>query len=144
MTPTETLSLSSEALTDALSGRLNRGIEGVTDLMERGLVEDNILLLGDTARAVVDGKPLYGDCLEVGIERRYVTPLVASVFKQFMGAEDPYHSFTFNIGKVPVKVKVIQRVYGFFKNKSAVNYDYRWFLVPNPFEKYWKARHIVQ
>lgn len=144
MTPTEKLSLSSEELTDALSGRLNRGIEGVQDLMERGLVEDNIMLLGDTARAVVDRKPLYGDCLEVGIERRYINPLVASVFKQYMGAEDPYHSFTFYIGKVPVKVKVIEKVYGFFKNKQIVNYDYRYFQVPNPFEKYWKARFIIQ
>ena len=144
MIPTQTLSLSSEQLTDVLSGRLNRGIEGVTDLMERGLVEDNIMLLGDTARAVVDQVPLYGDHIEVGIERRYISSLVASVFKQYMGAEDPYHSFTFEIAGVPVKVKVIQRVYGFFKNKSAVNYDYRWFLVPNPFEKYWKARFIIK
>ncbi len=37
---------------------------------------------------------------------------------------------------VPVLVKIIKDVDGMFTNTNSVQYDYEYFQVPNPFDKY--------
>jgi hypothetical protein len=123
------------------------------DVMHRALLQSKYVLLGDTARAAKDDTFLTKVPLEVGIFKRYMTPEVVSLFTPealrdvavpitVQEINDKQILLTFR--GVPVKVTIIHRKYQMFENPDQVIYAYEDFQVANPFEKYWKARYIVQ
>jgi hypothetical protein len=122
--------------------QLDKALYDFEDLMERCLCP--FILLGKTARNIVDGKWLGGDKIEVGVERKYLTREALSTLKTFLKKKNLLKGFTYKAGEVPVKVKVINRKYKFFKNKQSKFYMGGMFLVANPFEPYWKSRNIVR
>lgn len=123
------------------------------DVMHRALLQSRYVLLGETGRAAKDDKPLEKAPLEVGIFKNDFTPEVRSLFTAAAlrdvavpiivnEIDDKHIDLTFR--GVPVKVKIIQRKYEFFKNLDQVIYAYEDFQVANPFESYFKARYIIQ
>src|SRR3990167_1725076 len=136
--------------------QLNAALRAVYDLWEYW----PYMLFGDTANGVKEGK-LYGDKIELGIQSKYLTKDVLSAIKthlqyeidrgrcEYSEVSDKWIKYTWKLNKsdlvsVPIECKVIHRNYQFFKNPDHVVYNYDEFRVPNPFEKYYKARFIVR
>src|SRR3990167_1145643 len=114
------------------------------------------MLMGDTAKGAKEGK-LYGDKIEIGIKKKYLTRDVMSALKTHLQyAVDRGYSEYMKIGEekirysvkqnkadllgIPVECRVIHRNYQFFKYPDTVVYKYDEFKTPNPLEKYYKAR----
>ena len=129
--------------------QLNLALREVYDLFEYY----PYLLLGDTGKGAIDGR-LYGDKITIGIEKRYLTKevrdaikthleyLVDRKYSDYMEISDDLIKYSYN--GVPIECKIIHRKYPWFKYPNAIGYNYDDFKVPNPFDKYYKARFIVQ
>jgi hypothetical protein len=143
-TTTTKATFSTEQLDTALLGAPHRGIEGCFEVFDRSAIGDKLILLKDTAYQVKNSLFLEGDHIDVGIEKRYLTPQAISTIKEFGHVEDPTEDFVLTIDSVPVNVKVITRHYPWFKDLNSLIYKYEIVYLPNPFENYWKARFIIQ
>src|SRR3990167_1221899 len=136
--------------------QLNVALRAIYDLWEYW----PFMLLGDTAKGAREGK-LYGDKIEIGIIGKYLTKDVLSALMthlqyetdrgrcEYFEISDKWIKYTYKPNKsdlvsVPVECKVIHRGYQFFKNPDHVVYNYDEFKLPNPFDKYFKARFIIQ
>lgn len=120
---------------------LNRALLDVDDIMGRALCP--YLVLNETADGVLK-EHLYGNEINIGVEKRYVTKEVRSVFKTYAKTEIGDHGFQYEFGGIPINVKFIKRKYNFFERPDTKFYLASEYRLPNPFDKYWKARHIVQ
>ena len=124
----------------------------------------------DTAKALRDKQPLYGNKITGAIHKRHVNATFKSVIKKYLDdwkrspatgdkmtvdATIPDYIFndkeiSFTYKGVPVEVKILDRRYNFFKNPDIVYYEYGGrqmaddFRVANPFAKYWPTRFIVK
>lgn len=100
------------------------------------------VLLGETAETIRGMKPLTDlKELEIGVLQRSLSKYSRSVLKMHFGEEwDGVHE----VEGIPIKIKLIRRNYGFFKHMDSVPYSGGSFKTANPFDKYFKARFIVQ
>ena len=124
---------------------LNKALLDIEDLMARAFVD--FFPLHETAECIKRQKPLTGDAVYVGATIKHMrTRFAAETISAFIGkgVEDVQHDFEYNVGEVPVRVKVITRNYGFYKYPDRTIYEYGDYLLPNPFETYWKARFLVR
>ena len=128
------------------SEQLDKALFAVDFLMSQMLCENEYLLLGDTGRCANEGKPLEGDKIEVGLEKRYFNPFAKSSFGYYVKnwLEEKPDVRTFELEGVPVELKLINRNYHFFRNPNAKNYQYDDYQLPNPFATYWKARFLIR
>lgn len=116
------------------------------DTLERAMLPG--VLLGDVAYQIkVEGKdglanPVHVTKLEWGFPKKNLTAEVKSLFKtwQFRETEQGYE---YEMNGVPVKVKVYGN-YAFLNNTDNVFYGADDFKIPNPFNKYWKARGLIK
>ena len=107
----------------------------------------------ETARGIKD-QNLTTDKITGAIHIRNLQAEVKSAIKtqldywQDRKISEPYTmnddviSWTYN--GVPVEIKILKRRYNFFENYDPVTYNYDDFKLANPFEKYWKARFLLQ
>ena len=117
----------------------------VEDVMER--MQASYMLLGDCARSAVDNlDQTVHQPVEVGVLKRNYTEFMQSMLPTFLPPDTVYtdKKITFSVKDTPVTIRIINRNYEFFKNPSNVYYKITQFPIPNPFDKYWKARQIVQ
>ena len=127
------------------SEQLNSALLELDDLFTRVGLVNIYLLIGQTGRAVKDGADLSGDRLEVSIPAKTVTPEVKSNLKIYApGLVETDKGFGFTVNGIPVDVRVIQRNYKFFQYPEPIIYKYEDYQLPNPFEGYWKSRHLVR
>ncbi len=118
------------------------------------------LLLGDTAKGAKEGK-LYAPKIEIGIKKNELVKPVLDGIKVYIENEmdrgrcdykeitDNWIKYTWKANKsdlvsVPMELKIIHRHYQFFKFPDKIVYNYDEFNIPNPFDKYYKARFIIQ
>lgn len=102
-------------------------------------------LLGDSARQAWDNVNLTGNEVTFGIKKAEFTDVVKSLMEALRpGVQINETGAEYFVGKVPVRVKIIHRKYEFLQNLDRKWYLYDEYLFPNPFEKYFKARYIVQ
>ena len=118
------------------------------------------LIMGYTAKGAKEGK-LYGNKIEIGIEKNeLVKPLLDGVRTHieveidrgrcdYKEISDDWIKYTWKLNKsdpvaVPVECRIIHRNYQFFKFPDHVVYNYDEFRIPNPINKYLKARYIIQ
>ena len=138
--------------------QLDKAIRAIYDLFEGRPWP--YMLLGDTAKGAKEGK-LYGDKIEIGILKKHLTPDLFSHIKTHIEYEvdrgrskyaeinDNLIKYTYkenrhNLVVVPIEFKIIYRNYQFFKHPDHVIYNYDEFSIPNPLEKYLKARYIIR
>jgi len=114
------------------------------NLMHRCVLQDSYLSLGDIGKAMVDNLPFEGNGLEFGIERRYLTREVMATLLMYVPGEITEKGFTYDFKGIPIKVRFIDNIYGFFKYPDKKIYGVEEFQVPNPFHKYWKARALIR
>ena len=136
--------------------QLNAAIRAVYDLWEYW----PYMLFGDTAKGAKEGK-LYGDKIEIGIKKNeLVKPVMDGVRTHieyemdkgrcdYKEISDDWIKYTWKLNKtdpisVPVECRIIHRNYQFFKFPDHVVYNYDEFRIPNPINKYLKARYIIQ
>ena len=125
--------------------QLNKAMLDVFDLMQRCLLDQNFIVLGQASKCVKENRGLDCNVLEFGIEKRYLTPEVLSTLKEWVkGGQFTDSGFTYIFEGVPVKFKFIARKYQFFKNLDSKIYSPEWYKIANPFNNYWKARYLIQ
>lgn len=148
---TTLIKISSPGQTQAILFKLEdmeKALIEVDELMHRLVLQNQYLLLGDTAKAAVDNGFLPTDSLETGLEERYFTKEVVSSIETFFAKQgvkvtDSGFSFISEQG-VPVKVKKIHNRYQFFKYPSTVIYLWEDYQVANPWQSYWEAKDAIQ
>lgn len=90
------------------------------------------------------------DYLEWGIRAKQFTPEVKSLFKTWGFVEESYgYSYTFSPPtkwdiKIPVKVRIIKKRWPFLDALDTGFFGADGFNIPNPWEKYWRCRHIIR
>ena len=124
--------------------QMDKALRDVHDLFERCLIPTNWLLLGETARDIKEGFDLRSDKITVGVSQKYLTEYVMSTLKYYVKDEFTDKGFTYVVDGVPIEVKFIKRKYQWFTNPDFRFHMGDTFFLPNPFDKYWKARFIVQ
>ena len=110
----------------------------------------------ETAKGIKDGE-LYGDKITGQIHKRFMvdehnefrssikTMLDAWVHSKFIPSyEWTDEKISWVYEGVPCELAILQRRYKFFDNLDFAYYNYDDFKMPNPFEKYFKARFIVR
>jgi len=113
------------------------------DLLDRCQIPG--FLLGDASRNAWDGTDLSGDKIVFGIKSGEYTDLTKSTIRSMRpGAILEENEARYLTNGVPVIIKVIRRKYEFLQNLDKKWYKYDEYLFANPFEKYYKARYIVQ
>jgi hypothetical protein len=115
------------------------------DLLNRSFIP--FLLLGDTAKTLIQGfhSDLDGQ-VELGVLKKDYTESGKRVFESVLprDAKITKKSITFTYGEIPVKIKIIHKNYQFFENPEHIIHKISDFCVPNPFDRYYKTRNLVQ
>ena len=126
------------------SEELSKALLDVEDLMDRLLTP--YVLLGKTAECVKNDRLLDTEAIEVGIKKTDITQYVRDVIRTYLNVElnNIENGFEYKAGAVPVKVKVYTRNYTFFKYPDTKVYSFGTYLIPNPFEVYWKVRGLIR
>lgn len=124
--------------------QLKQALLELDDLMHRTLMQEQYLLLKDTARALVE-QLFLPQVLEAGLERRYITKEVMTTFDMYCPEmKKTPNGIEFVLNGVLVKFQFIERKYEFLKYPQRIIYGPEDYQVPNQFDKYWKARHIIR
>ncbi len=109
---------------------------------------------GETGRSLFETNELAGNSIEIGIRAMDYIASGQSTLKTLAKGDD------LNLGMVdfkqtdkgvswvfkgiPIKITVVKRKYEFLRNPSSIYYFGETYNLPNPFNKYFKARYIVQ
>jgi len=123
-------------------------VREINDLSERTMI--NFIMLGALARSIRDNVNTLDGKLEFGFSANALTPEVKSLFKTWGFTETPYgyiYYYTPPIKwdiKIPVEVHIIKRHYKFFEHLDRGFFGVDNFYIANPFESYWKARHLIK
>lgn len=122
---------------------INAAMRYIYDQMERCLVY-NYCILGEAGRDIFEGKQIEAPEIVVGIKIADFTPNVLSLFQEWGYTLDEKGNYLTSFEGVPIKFQIIKRKYEFLKRPDTKFYDVDEYKIPNPFEKYWKARFLVQ
>jgi len=124
---------------------INAAIRDIYDIGER--IQQFPIMLGEVARQMHDhldhSFDIQTDKIEWMIPERGLTPEVKSLFKTW-GFKENAKGYEYTFEGIPVQIRVIKRRYSFFERPDQRFYKVDDFKIPNPFEKYWKARFLIQ
>ncbi len=127
---------------------VNAALRDLYDVTEGAMLP--YILLGDVARQLYDGvdgfsgNDLKVDKLEWGMFEKNLTPEIKSLFITWNFETWEDKGFKYEFQGVPVFVHVITRKYPWFDLPDVRFYGPDMFKIPNPFEKYWKARFLIK
>ena len=124
--------------------QLDKALLDNFDLMRRVLLSTYYLIMGEAAKCLHEVRGLDCDGIDVAIERRYLTPEVLTTFRDFVKAEIRDDGFEYEFESVPVRVQFIDGIYDYFKYADQRFYGPETYKIPNPFEKYYKERHLIK
>ena len=85
----------------------------------------------------------------IGIREAEFTKSRQSMFRtlsEFLGykIEEAKDGYKIELKGVPIHIKIIKRDYKFFDNPNITFWGVTEFLMPNPFEEYWKVRGLIK
>lgn len=148
---------------------LNQAMQELTDIFERATCQ--FILLGETARSILKDGSVKGDKLEVGIKWTQLTQEVLSALNSVLpekglwidlgdGGETPERNCGTKVfaklrdrvkkmvfmtpNGTRVEVKVIKRKSRYLKHLDRIVYNFDDFLIPNPFDDYYKVRGFLK
>lgn len=123
---------------------LDKALRETYDLFVDRCLVANFLVLGDTAKGIMEGE-LKGDKIEVGIEEKYLTESVRNTLKLMeVNKNAKNDDYFFKIGKTPVEIKVIKEKYPFFEHPDFKFYMGDTFYHANPFNEYWEQKDTIK
>jgi hypothetical protein len=115
------------------------------DLLNRAFIQ--FVLLGDTAKTLIEGfhTDLDGQ-IDIGILNKDYTESGKRVLLSVLPRDSKVtkKEISFVYGEIPVKIKIIHKNYQFFENPEHIIHKISDFCVPNPFDKYYKTRNLIQ
>lgn len=126
---------------------VNVVLRQIFDFAESGML--SYVLLGDVAKQLYDGvdgfngNELKVDKVEWGLQERYLTQEVKSLFQSW-GFKPTEKGYYYEQSGVPVYLHIIKRKYKFFEIPDMRFYQADYFKLPNPFENYYKSRGLIQ
>ena len=121
---------------------VNQAIRWIGDMLEWCQIP--FVLLGDTAKQVVDDVALEVEKVEIGVQERHITQDTVRLLKTYQPGIEMGDVIKLDYHGVPVEIKVIKKKYAFFQHPDLAYYMADEYKVPNPFSKYWKARFLVK
>lgn len=102
-----------------------------------------LILAGDTAGSIVYNLPPKEDKVTFQIRHtnwtKFAKNMLLTVLPQAVITDK---NITFEFNKTPVEIKIVKRD-KYIKNPDMIFYKFENYLIPNPFDKYWKARGLV-
>ena len=120
---------------------LDTALAMAEDYMERAMLP--FVLLGDTLKSIKDKDQVDGNKIELGVEIRYITKEVRSLFKTWeFNVSD--NMVKFMVGTVPVEILIIKKHWTFLEHLDVMFYKITQFKIPNPWKSYMKARWLVK
>lgn len=127
------------------SEQLEKALLELDDMMHRMAVSEDYILLRQTAKDIKEGNLLSGERVDAGLEERYFTPeALSTIHTYYPGVEEQEHEFKIEFSGVPVYLKRIKKKYSFFKHLDRAIYGPEEYQLPNPFDKYWSSRYLIQ
>lgn len=124
--------------------QLNAALLALDDLMSRCILNDTYVLLKDTALALKEGRLLFGDGIYAGVKELELTPEARTTIEQYYPNSIGEKEIKFEVDGVPVTITIMRWKYGFMKYPDTKFYLAEEYQLPNPFDVYWKVRHIVK
>lgn len=104
-----------------------------------------VIVLGETARSIKEDDRLQGSKIEVGIRQKQYTREVESCFRDsFNDLIRNGNVLKTHFEGVDIEIKIITRQYSFFKYTDTIFYGPETYKLPNPFNKYYKARYLIK
>ena len=127
--------------------QLSEALFKIEDTFQRMLCP--FFLLGETAQSIRDSyvgsEKLTGRKIEIGVQRKYLTKEALITLDSYeTGKEKTGFGFKLLFKDIPIEVRIIERKYSFLKNLDKRFYRTSEYLLPNPFEAYWKVRGIIR
>jgi len=95
------------------------------------------LVVGQTAKDMVDGKPLSGNRVEIGIFARHLTGDTRPIFHTFFPNMKLEEGLMGEYNGVPIYLSIVKGKV--FENPDMVYNGPDEYKIPNPFEKYWQG-----
>ena len=108
------------------------------DLMCRGLIQEQYIAVGETAKCIKENLLLKGDGLDFVIPKKQVTPSVVSMLKEWATPEVTEKGFTYQINGVPLRFKFLKNQYDFFRFADIKVYGAEQYKIPN--HEYWNYK----
>jgi hypothetical protein len=119
----------------------------IADLLESSQIP--FMVLGDLMKQIKTGEPINVDKIQIGIKSDCWNNTTKHLIETFL-LNTPYKGMDlaepvkFEWANVPIELKIIKRKYEFFKNPDFVWFWVDEYKIPNPWDKYYKARFIIK
>lgn len=101
------------------------------------------MVLGDLVPQMISQNPVSVDKIVIGIRKNAWNKTTQSLFKTFLPSVN-VDELSLDFNSVPIELKIITRDYEFFKNPDNVFYWTDEYKIPNPWDKYYKARFLIK
>jgi hypothetical protein len=131
---------------------LDSALYHAVDIMGRCLCP--FILLGETARSIIEDDELKGEGIYLGVKENCYTKEVESMMRTIasnvdlrLGVQDfqeVENGLTWVYRGIPISIQIIKRNYGFLQNFDNIFYMAEEYKIPNPFTDYWKIRSLVK
>ena len=112
-------------------------------VMERCQMDNDYVLLGETAKSVFEDKPLAGSKVEAAVKELWLTPERRTTLRQYLSPfsfQESGDALRFTVGGTPVEVHILPDDYPHLGYPERRVYQYDDYQTPNPFNEYWEAR----
>ena len=132
--------------------QLDEAFNHFNDIMDRCLC--SFVLFGETARSIKQDEKLQGDGIYAGVRILDFTQSTSSMLTTMASNVDIHLGienfkktekvFNWEFKGIPIRIKLVHRRYKFIDNPDFVWYYAENYKIPNPFNKYWKMRFLIQ
>src|SRR3990167_5528108 len=126
--------------------QINKALYWVDDLLDRCQIP--YVVAGDIARQLYDnddaGRQLTVDKIEIIVRNGNINPMTTGLLKTFVPWVEFGQKILLEHEGVPIEIKVIKRKYQFIEYPDLRFYMSDEYKIPNQFDRYWKARFILQ
>lgn len=120
--------------------KLDRTMDDVIEILRTFFP---LILAGDTAYSIVKNTRPKEEKITFQIRHtdwtKFAKNMLLTVLPQ---AKITDKNITFDFNGVPIEIKLVKRD-KYLKRPDMVIYNHETYWIPNPFDKYWKARGLV-
>jgi hypothetical protein len=121
---------------------LQAALLDVQDALERAQIK--FIVLREAAYSLYFYEDLKGKDITVGVPFRQWMPECVTILKAWRPQLEPdLHGFMYQVGRVPVHIRVIEKNFRFLNDPDSRTYLDCSLYIPNPFGNYWKSRSFV-
>lgn len=129
---------------------IGMAIRDIYDMSERTMIK--FIMLGEFAKAIRERKEnVVLPFIEIGMFEKNNTAEIKSLFLNTWKFTKTEYGYTYFFTPpikwdrhIPVKIRVLKKVYKCLQHPDFGFYGVDEFLIPNPFDEYWKIRGILK